>query len=64
MSHDDQCKLERCKWSNAHTAFDGEKVLEQTVLQPISYDNRISMLHTVRDRGPAGSQTQRTAPLP
>ena len=28
-------------------AFDGEKVLEQTVLQPISYDNRISMLHTV-----------------
>lgn len=45
-------------------AFDGEKVLEQTMLQPISYDNRISMLHTVRDRGPAGSQTQRTAPLP
>jgi len=48
-------------------AFDGEKVLEQTVLQPISYDNRISMLVTLyatADHRPAGSQTQRTAPLP
>lgn len=48
-------------------AFDGEKVLEQTVLQLISYDNRISMLVTLyatADHRPAGSQTQRTAPLP
>ena len=48
-------------------AFDGEKVLEQTVLQPISYDNRISMLHTVpyatAVRGPQGSQTLRPPAL-
>jgi hypothetical protein len=47
-------------------AFDGEKVLEQTVLQPISYDNRISMLHTVpyATADPTGITDTKTAPLP
>ena len=43
-------------------------MLEQTVLQPISYDNRISMLHTVpyatADHRRQGSQTLRPPPCP